>query len=732
MKQQTFKLLNVSCASCVKTIENALSKIQGIEYAVNFAQRQVTILGNVQTSVVINTIQQAGYDAVLFNDNADEYASHLQNKLILKTTLAICLGVVLFLTAWFNLVPSLESLVGRIAWIAIGLLTLFAMWFCGGHIYRAAWQALKHFSSTMDSLIALGTGAAWFYSMLVSLVPQIVPLGSRHVYYEAAIMIIGFINLGSLLESRARGKTSAAINRLLDLQAKTATIVVDGQDKVIALDALQVNDIVRVKPGEKIATDGIITEGQSSVDEAMITGEPVPITKAVGDKVIGGTMNKTGSFLFKVATVGSETTLAKIIQLVQQAQNSKPKIAKLADSVASIFTPTVLLIAIITAVFWFFFGPVPVAAYMLVTFMAVLVIACPCALGLAAPISVMLGIGKAAEYGALVRNGQAMQLATQLNVILLDKTGTLTKGSPDVVDLYCINDVTENQLLCYAASIERNSEHPLASAIVNAAQKETLTLLPSSNFLAQSGLGVEATIEKQTVLLGNKKLMQEKGIDTNLLEHKANSMSMLGQTPIFVAINAKAAGVIAIADPIKPEAKSAVKKLQRQGLKVVMLTGDNLKTANAVADQLGIKFVEAGVLPSEKAATVKKFQQENNKVAMVGDGINDAPALAQADVGFAMGAGTDVAIESADITLMNNSVMSVPNTLAVSRATMRNIKQNLWGAFIYNSAGIPIAAGILYPWFHFLLNPMIGALAMALSSVTVVTNANRLRFFKNV
>lgn len=732
MKNQTFKLLDVSCASCVKTIESALNKIKGIEYTVNFAQRIVSITGKVDPSIIIKTIHQAGYTAEFVGDSSHHDATDNQysREKILKTTFAILLGSILFASSWFDWLPTLTTVLGQSYWGAIGVITLIGMWYCGGHIYRAAWQALKHFNATMDSLIALGTGAAWLYSMLVCIVPAIVPVASQHVYFEAAIMIIGFINLGQLLEMRARGKTSVAINRLLDLQPKMATIMVNGIDKKIPLNELRVNDLVRVKPGEKIPADGVITEGQSTINEAMITGESMPVNKKIGDKVIGGTMNKTGSFLVQVLSVGDETTLAKIIQLVQQAQNSKPKIAKLVDQVAGIFTPVVLIIAVLTAVCWFLFGPKPVAAYMLVTAMSVLVIACPCALGLAAPMSIMVGMGKAAEVGALIRNGQALQLATQLTVILIDKTGTLTKGTPEVVDVFTVNEVSQEKLLRYAASIERGSEHPLASAIVAAAHSENLALLTSVNFQAAPGYGVQATLDEETVLLGNKKWLHQHKINIDLLENKANSMAVLGYTPIYVAIGGQAMGVIAIADPIKPNAKLAIKKLKQRGLKIIMLTGDNIDTASAVARQLGIKNVEADVLPADKAAMVKKYQQRGDKVGMVGDGINDAPALAQADVGFAMGSGTDVAIESADVTLMNSSPLSIPNTIAVSTATMRNIKQNLWGAFVYNAAGIPIAAGVLYPWFHFLLNPMVGALAMALSSVTVVSNANRLRLWK--
>ena len=730
MQKYIFNLLDVSCASCVKTIESALSHVEDItSFSVNFAQRTVTVEGDIAPEQVINRIKTAGYTAELADDDKNTEVGLLK-ALIIRTSLGIGFGSILFILAWINILPSLDVIQGQIIWLVIGLLVAGAMWYCGSQMFRNAWQALKHHNATMDSLIVLGTSAAWIFSMAVSLFPHMVPAGSRHVYFEAAIMIIGFVNLGSLLEIRARGKTSQAINRLLDLQAKTATIVVDGNDKTVAIDTLKLGDIVRVKPGEKIATDGVITQGHSNVDEAMITGEPIPVSKKVGDEVTGGTINKSGSFLFKVTRIGTETTLSRIVELVQNAQNTKPQIAKLADTVAGVFAPAVLIIAVLTALIWFNWGPSPVVAYMLVTAMTVLVIACPCALGLASPISVMVGMGKAAQYGVLIRNGQALQTASSLNVMLLDKTGTITKGEPEVIDVYAINDFTRHDLVSYAASIEQSSEHPLASAIIRAGKKDNVTTQLSSDFKAIAGYGVSAVIADKKVLLGNDKLMHKENIDINLLINKANSIAHLGQTPIYLAIEGVAAGVIAVADPIKPDSKGAIKVLRKQGVKLIMLTGDNEKTARAVAYQVGIKHVEANVLPEDKVNVVKKYQLRGEKVGMVGDGINDAAALAQANVGFAIASGTDVAIESADVTLMNNSLMSIPNAIAVSKATMRNIKQNLWGAFIYNAAGIPIAAGILYPWFHFLLNPMLGGLAMALSSVTVVSNANRLRFFK--
>jgi len=731
-KIQQFRLLDVSCASCVQSIENALSGIVGIEQVqVNFAQRLLIVTGDVAATTVIAAVKQAGY-ATALDDNDDvevDAEQVLYKKLLRKMSVGIGFGVILLIAEWTNIVPPLTQLSGQLIWIVVGILVAIAMWYCGGQMFRNAWQALKHHTATMDSLIVLGTSAAWIYSMLVSIYPAIVPLAAQHVYFEAAIMIIGFITLGNALEIRVRGKTSKAINRLFDLQAKTATLVEAGEERQVPLEQLKIGDIVRVKPGEKVASDGVITEGHSNLDESMITGEPLPTSKKVGDNVTGATLNKSGSFLFKVTRIGEETTLARIIQLVQNAQNSKPKIAKLADSVAAVFAPAVLIIAIVTALIWLNFGPSPVVSYMIVTAMSVLVIACPCALGLASPISVMIGMGKAAEFGVLIRNGEALQLANHLQVMLLDKTGTITAGQPAVIDIQSLAPLDENSVLHYAASIEQSSEHPLANALLDAGKKAQLKLSAVADFKAIAGYGVSALIDNKAVLLGNDKLMQQQHIDIAALQDKANEIAKLGQTPIYLAVAQQAAGLIAVADPIKPDSKAAIQALQQKGIEVVMLTGDNETTAHAVAAQVGIKQVEANVLPEDKNKMVKKYQAQGAKVGMVGDGINDAPALVQANVGFAIGSGVDVAIESADVTLMNSSLMSVANAIAISHATLRNIKQNLYGAFIYNVLGIPIAAGVLFPFFHFLLNPLIGALAMALSSVTVVSNANRLRLF---
>lgn len=729
------KLLQVSCASCVKGIEASLQSVGGIgNFQINFAARTVSITGNAEPQAAIKAIRAAGYDASLIKDDHKEvYTDQAEMKhmrhLLYKSLTAGIIGIALFILSWLPWQLSLDTLTGQIIWGILGLISLIVILYAGGHLYRGAWNAFWHHLATMDTLITIGTGAAWVYSMVIIFWPNLVPDSARHVYFEAALIIIALVDLGAALEIRARGKTSEAIKRLIGLQAKTARrIDANGDEQDITIEDLQVGDILRVRPGEKIPVDGIVTDGHSSIDESMLTGEPMPVNKKINDPVFGSTINKTGSFLMKATKVGKDTTLSQIIQLVQQAQSTKPPIAKLADSVSSYFVPTVLILAVVTAVVWFNLGFA--AGFILVASMTVLIIACPCALGLAAPISVMVGMGKAAEYGVLIRNGEGLQRASELTTLILDKTGTITKGQPEVVKIIALNSFDETTLLHYAASIEQSSEHPLAQAIVDHAKKQSITLNNNTkDFNAITGQGVSAIIDGKTVLLGNQHLMSEHQLSVDELLSQSNELASLGQTPMFIAIENQVAGIIAVADPIKQDSIAAIQQLQKLGIQVIMITGDNKKTAQAVAKQVGIKEVFAEVLPQHKADHVKKLQSKKNVIGMVGDGINDAPALAQADVGFAIGAGTDVAIESADITLISNSLQGVLNAIAISKSTLRNIKQNLFGAFFYNSIGIPIAAGVLYPVIGLLLNPMIAGFAMAASSLTVVSNANRLRLF---
>jgi Cu+-exporting ATPase len=546
-------------------------------------------------------------------------------------------------------------------------------------------------------------------------------------------VIIALINLGQALELRARGKTSEAIKRLIGLQPKTARVVRDGRELDVPIEAVGLGETIRVRPGEKIPVDGVILEGRSSIDESMLTGEPLPVEKGPGDEVTGGTLNTTGTFLFKATRIGRDTALARIIEMVRQAQASKPAIGRLADKVASVFVPAVLIVAVLTFLAWFNLGPPPVLSYALVATMTVLIIACPCALGLATPISIMVGVGKAAEYGILIRNGEALQQAGRLTAIVLDKTGTVTEGRPTVTVLKPAGGFDEVALLALAAGVEAGSEHPLAQAIVAAARARGIAPAAVEGFEALAGRGVRARLgagDGRTVLLGNARLMAEQGIALGPLAEEAARLAAEAHTPVFLAVDGRPAGIVAVADPIKPDSRDAIARLHALGLKVAMITGDNRRTAEAVARQVGVDEVYAEVLPPDKQSHVAALQARGEVVGMVGDGINDAPALAQADVGFAIGTGTDVAIESADVALMRGSLHGVPDAIAISKATVRNIKQNLFGAFVYNTLGIPVAAGALYPFFGILLNPMIAGAAMAMSSVTVVSNANRLRFWR--
>jgi len=725
----------MSCAGCVAAVEQALQQAPGVEHAsVNFAEHTADVQGDVQADTLVKAVEAAGYEAAELQGTEEEAeekeAAELAHyrELLKKTVVAAVVGTPLLLMSVSDNMPELSG-AGRWFWLVTGLITLAVMRYTGGGFFTGAWKSFRNHNANMDTLIALGTGAAWLFSMLITLVPALVPEQARHVYFDAALIIIALINFGSALEMRARGKTSEAIKRLIGLQPKTARVVRNGQEQDVPIEQVGLDETLRVRPGEKIAVDGEIIEGHSSIDEAMLTGEPLPVEKQVGDEVAAGTMNKSGTFLYRATRIGKDTALARIIQMVRQAQNAKPAIGRLADRIAGVFVPTVLIIAVITFVIWFNFGPDPKISYMLVATMTVLIIACPCALGLATPISIMVGVGKAAEYGVLIRNGEALQRAGQLTAVVLDKTGTVTEGRPAVTELIT-TDGDEAQLLQLAASLEAGSEHPLAEAIVSAARERNLHLASAQNFNAITGHGVEGDVAGSRVLLGNKKLLHDHGIEISAHEARARELADRGGTPMFVAADGRYLGIVAVADKIKEDSRAAIDRLHQNGLKVVMITGDNRVTAEAVASQVGIDEVMAEVLPQDKADKVAELQRRGEVVAMVGDGINDAPALARADVGFAIGSGTDVAIESADITLMRGSLHGVADAISISNATVRNIKQNLLGAFVYNSLGIPIAAGILFPFTGLLLNPMIAGAAMAMSSVTVVSNANRLRWFK--
>jgi P-type Cu+ transporter len=727
----------MSCAGCVATVENALRNVPGVaEATVNFAEHTATVQGNIDPKTLVAAVVASGYGAAELRgaeDESEKEAAEFAHYRALwrKFIVAGVVGAPLLVAGWLGALPVLDTPAGRIFWLLAGAATLGVLVYAGGHFFRGAWKSFRAHNANMDTLIALGTGAAWLYSMLVVLFPGIVPSLARHAYFEAATVIIALINLGQALEMRARGKTSEAIKRLIGLQPKTARVIRDGREMDVPISEVGLDETIRVRPGEKVPVDGVIIDGHSSVDESMLTGEPMPVAKKKGDEVVGGTLNKTGAFLFQARRIGSDTALARIIGMVRRAQASKPAIGRLADRISAVFVPTVLIIAVITFVLWYNLGPVPKLSYSLVATMTVLIIACPCALGLATPISIMVGVGKAAEYGILIRKGEALQQAGKLTTIVLDKTGTVTEGRPTVTALVPAPGWDEHKLLAVAASIETGSEHPLAEAIVSAAKEKELKLSSAGGFEAITGHGVVATVDGKQVLFGNARLMAQHNIPLGDLPAQAEALAARAQTPMYLAVDGAAAGIVAVADPIKADSKAAIARLHDIGLKVVMITGDNRATAEAVAREVGVDEVMAEVLPGEKADKVTALQRRGEIVGMVGDGINDAPALAQADVGYAIGTGTDVAIESADVTLMRGSLHGVADAIAISRATVRNIKQNLLGAFVYNSLGIPIAAGALYPLTGLLLNPIIAGAAMAMSSVTVVSNANRLRWFKS-
>ena len=726
------------CAGCVSRVEQAIKAVPGVaEASVNLGERTATVHGTASAAQLIAAIKASNYDAAELRGAEDEEKKEAvefahYRTLLRRFLVAAVVGFPLMAMELLGKMPMLHQPGGQWFWLGIAAVTLFVLVYAGGHFFVGAWKSLLANNANMDTLIALGTGAAWLYSTLIAIFPESVPSLARHAYFEAAAVIIALINLGQALEQRARGKTSEAIKRLIGLQPKTARVVREGREIDVPIDQVGLDETVRVRPGEKIPVDGVIIDGHSSVDESMLTGEPLPVGKQLGDSVTGGTLNKSGSFLFQARRIGADTALARIIAMVRQAQSSKPAIGRLADRISAVFVPSVLIIAVMTFLVWFNVGPEPRVSFGLVATMTVLIIACPCALGLATPISIMVGVGKAAEYGVLIRNGEALQQAGRLTVVVLDKTGTITAGRPAVTALVCAAGTDSSELLALAASVEKGSEHPLAQAIVDSAKEKGIALQSASHFESIAGHGVRARVGDRSVLLGNARLMQENGVALADLEGRAAELAAQAQTPMYVAVDEHIAGIVAVADPIKPDSRDAIARLRATGLKVVMITGDNAATARAVAEQVGVDEVLAEVLPADKASRVSALQAHGEVVGMVGDGINDAPALAQADVGFAIGTGTDVAIESADVTLMRGSLHGVADAISISRATVRNIKQNLFGAFVYNALGIPVAAGVLFPVAGLLLNPMIAGAAMAMSSVTVVSNANRLRFLRPV
>ena len=730
-------ILGMRCAGCVSAIEGALLAVAGVDSVnVNFADHSALIRGNVATELLINTVKAAGFDAAVMESYEDpEVQAQLEllryKKLMNKAIVAGVFGAILMLTDMLGWLPELGSSVGRWFWPEVAIVTLTVLIYSGWHFYSGAIKSLQLKQANMDTLIALGTGSAWFYSCIVIDYSEYLPSLAKHAYFEAAVVILAFINLGSGLETLARGKTSSAIRQLIGLQPKTARVIRDGVEFDIPIEQVGLGETLRIRPGEKIPVDGVLVEGSSAVDESMLTGESMPLEKRPGSDVVAGTVNLSGSFIFTATRIGRDTALAQIIKSVKDAQSSKPEIARLADKISGVFVPVVVAISVFTFFVWYILGPNPSISYAFVTSMTVLVIACPCALGLATPISVMVAVGRAAQIGILIRKGDALQTAGKITCLLLDKTGTVTQGKPVVSNIEVLNKSYSNlNIIQLAASIEVGSEHPLAAAILSEANNNQLVLEKVAHFEAISGFGVTAVINNQVIALGNKALMDLKNINTLETIELIDKLAAQGQTPILLAVDNAIVGIISVADPIKEDSAKAVQRFKELGIRVVMVTGDNTITANAIAQQAGITEIRAQVLPQDKANIVREFQANGEIVGMVGDGINDAPALAQADVGLAIGTGTDVAIESADIVILQGSLTKVAEAIQLSKFTVTNIKQNLLGAFFYNTISIPVAAGLFYPLFGMLLNPMIAGAAMAMSSLTVVSNANRLRWFK--
>ncbi|MEE9146017.1 MAG: heavy metal translocating P-type ATPase, partial [Candidatus Tectomicrobia bacterium] len=733
LQQLIIPVGGMSCASCAANIERALQGVEGVVDAlVNFGTEKATVAyvpTRVEPAALRQAIKAAGYepreveDAETGMDHERQARAAEIRTLTHKFIVSVVLSLPIFLGSiggWFSWIPAwLQHPV-----VLFGLATPVQFW-VGWQFYQGFWSALRHKTTDMNTLIALGTSAAYGYSVAATFMSGIftrLGIGS-HVYYDTAVIIITLIILGRLLEARARGQTSEAIRKLMGLGAKTARVVRDDIETDIPIEDVEIGDLLRVRPGEKIPVDGCIVAGYSTLDESMLTGESIPVDKTPDDEVFGATLNKTGSFTFRATRVGKETMLAQIIKLVEDAQGSKAPIQRLADYVASIFVPIVLGVAVVTFVVWALLGPPPALTFALLNFVAVLIIACPCALGLATPTAIMVGTGKGAEHGVLFKTAGSLETAHKLQAIILDKTGTLTQGKPAVTDIINQDGFEDVQILRLAASVERGSEHPLGEAIAEAAKDRRLSLEETRDFQAIPGHGVRAMVNARTVLVGNEKLMRDEDVSLGKLDEMAQHLASEGKTPMFVAVDRRGAGIIAVADTLKPHSKAAIEALRGFGLEVLMITGDNRRTAEAIGRQLGLDRILAEVLPHEKVNQVKKLQAEGKLVAMVGDGINDAPALAQADIGIAIGTGTDVAMEAADVTLITGDVRGVVTAMQLSRRTLRTIKQNLFWAFIYNALGIPLAAGVLYPFIGVLLNPMFAAAAMAMSSVSVVSNS---------
>ncbi|SES06131.1 Cu+-exporting ATPase [Vreelandella subterranea] len=725
----------MTCASCVKSVQKALERTEGVDTAsVNFGTHTAQIFGDADQQALVAAVESVGYGAEPIVDMREaertrsEQEAHDYKRRLKGSAWSLALAVPLMLSMFVYHPHPVGA--GRLFWLVIGLLTLAILAFPGRHFFVNAWKNLKHHQANMDTLVAMGTGTAWLYSMVVVLFAPWLPEVAHGIYFEASAMVIGLILLGNAMELKARGRTSDALKRLLDLQSRTARVIRDGEEREVDIDDVGEGDQIRVRPGERLPVDGEVVEGASHIDESMLTGEPEPVKKGQGDEVSAGTVNGKGGLVYRATRVGADTRLGQITEQVASAQNSRPPIGELADKVSSVFVPSVMIIAVLTALVWFNIGAEPRVIHMLVTATTVLIIACPCALGLATPISTMIGVGKAAEHGVLVRNGDALQTASKLTTLVVDKTGTLTEGKPRVTEAELL-DEDRAQTLGYIAALERGSEHPLAAALMAYADAHDAEPARIQDFDSVTGGGVKAqTTDGKSLLLGNARLMENADVDLSARLENARELEEKARTLVYFALDGQLAALFGISDPLRDDAVAAVKRLQEDGLNVVMLTGDNPHTAAAIARQVGIDDYRAGLLPEDKHADIERRQNAGEIVGMVGDGINDAPALARAHVGFAIGQGTDVAIESAGMTLMRGSLHGVADAIEISRATLRNIKQNLVGAFGYNVLCIPIAAGVLYPLTGTLLSPMIAGAAMSLSSITVVSNANRLRLWK--
>ena len=725
----------LSCAACVLKVQKALEAVDDVaNVQVNLAESTALVFGHADPKSLVNAVENAGYGAEIMVDEKKRREKQQQQVLFevkrrrWQGLLALLFGGGLMAWGLFGGTMSVTP-ENQPIWFAVGVLSLVTIIVTGWHFYQKAWQSLLNKSSTMDTLVALGTATAWFYSMFVVLNPTFFPEGSRHLYFEASMMIIGLINMGKMLELKGKQKSSKALERLLDLTPKFARVVDENGEHDIPLAQVKEGMILRLQTGDRVSVDGIVTQGTAWIDESMLTGEPLPVEKKEGEQVSAGTLLTDGTLLFKAEQIGNQTRLANIIKLVRQAQSSKPPIGQLADKIASVFVPAVISIAILAAIIWYFVGPEPRLSYALIIFTTVVIIACPCALGLATPMSIIAGVGRAAELGILVRNADALQKAAKADTIVFDKTGTLTKAQPKVTAVYCFNQATEDEVTQLAASLEQGANHPLAKAILDFAQEKALKLDTLDEMNTFKGLGVSGKVKGKNLYLGNQAFMQDSKIETRFTEKAFNQESEKGSTVIFFAVDNQLLALFVISDPLREDSLEGVKRLRKLGYHLVMLTGDQEKTAKTIGKEVGIDEVISGVLPEGKVEAVKRLQAEGRQVVMVGDGINDAPALALADVSIAMGGGSDVAIETAELTLMRPSINVVADALVLSKGILGNIKENLFGAFVYNTLGIPLAAGVLYPFCGFLLNPMVGAAAMALSSTTVVLNANRLLHF---